>query len=63
MVTNTTNPYDKQTAEVSLTISSKYQGALVIQNGEEKVVTLENGKLSLEVDATGAAFVIPLKAK
>ena len=63
MVTNTTNPYDEQTAEVSLTISSKYQGALVIQNGEEKVVTLENGKLSLEVDATGAAFVIPLKAK
>ena len=63
MVTNTTNPYDDQTAEVTLTMSSKYQGALVVQNGEEKVVTLQNGKLSLEVSSTGAAFVIPLKAK
>ena len=63
MVTNSTNPHDEQTADVSLTFSSKYQGALVIQNGEEKVVTLQKGELSLEVDATGAAFVIPLKAK
>ena len=31
MVTNSTNPYDNQTANVSLTFSSKYQGALVVQ--------------------------------
>ena len=63
MISNPTNPYDEQTAEVSLTISSKYQGALVVQNGEEKVVTLQKGKLSLQVSSAGAAFVIPLKAK
>ena len=63
MVTNTTNPYDEQTANVSLTFSSKYQGALIVQNGEEKIVNLKKGKLSLELPATDAAFVIPLKAK
>ena len=63
MVTNTTNPYDDQTAEVTLTMSSKYQGALVVQNGEEKVVTLTDGKLSLTLPSTDAAFIIPLKAK
>ncbi len=63
MVTNTTNPYDEQTAEVALTFSSKYKGALVVQNGEEKVVTLKNGELSLEIPSTDAVFVIPLKAK
>jgi hypothetical protein len=63
MITNPTNPYDDLTAEVSLTFSSKYQGALVVQNGEEKVVTLQNGKLTLDVTSAGAAFVIPLKAK
>ena len=63
MVTNTTNPYDDQTAEVTLTMSSKYQGALVVQNGEEKVVTLTDGKLSIELPSTDAAFIIPLKAK
>ena len=63
MVTNTTNPYDDQTAEVTLTMSSKYQGALVVQNGEEKVVTLTDGKLSVSLPSTDAAFIIPLKAK
>ncbi len=63
MVTNTTSPYDNQTAAVTLTMSSKYQGALVVQNGEEKVVTLTDGKLSIELPATDAAFIIPLKAK
>lgn len=63
MVTNSTNPYDEQTAEVTLTFSGKYKGALVVQNGEETIVNLKNGKLSLELPATEAAFVIPLKTK
>ena len=62
MVTNATNPYEEKTAEVSLRFSDKYKGALVVQNGEETVVNLKNGKLSLELPATEAAFVIPLKA-
>ena len=33
------------------------------KNGEEKIVNLKKGKLSLELPATDAAFVIPLKAK
>ena len=63
MVTNSTNPYDDLTAKVSLNFSSAYKGALIVQNGEEKIVTLKNGKLSLELPATDAAFIIPLKAK
>ena len=63
MVTNSTNPYDDLTAKVSLSFSSAYKGALIVQNGEEKIVTLKNGKLSLELPATDAAFIIPLKAK
>lgn len=63
MVTNPTNPYDELIADVTLTFSPKYQGALVVQGGEEKVVALKNGKLSLDVSTTDAAFVIPLKAK
>lgn len=62
MVTNATNPYEEKTAEVSLRFSDKYKGALVVQNGEETVVNLKNGRLSLELPATEAVFVIPLKA-
>ena len=62
MVTNSTDPYEELTAQVSLTFSSAYKGALVVQNGEEKVVTLKNGKLAVELPAADAAFVIPLKA-
>lgn len=62
MVTNVTNPVENLSSEVSMKLSSEYKGAIVIHEGEERIVTLSNGKLDIEIPAGSAMFVIPLKA-
>lgn len=64
MVTNVTNPYDHKVADVSLQLAAEYQGALIIHEGVETVVSLkENNMLDIEIPTGSAKFVIPLKAK
>lgn len=61
LVTNLTNPVESVTTSTTVTLASKYKGALVIDRGEERVVTLKNGKLDLEIEPGSGVFVIPLK--
>ena len=63
MVTNVTSPVEDKTANVTVTLNSAYQGALIINEGVETVVALTNGQLNLELEAGLGVFVIPLKAK
>ena len=62
MVTNVTNPVENKDSQVSLTLAKEYKGAIVIHEGEEKIVPLSNGKLKIDVPAGSAMFIIPLKA-
>lgn len=63
MITNVTNPIEGLDSEVCLELNAKYKGALVIHEGNETVVALENGKLELEIPSGSAMFVIPLEEK
>lgn len=63
MVTNVTNPVENKTAQALITLSSDYKGALVIKDGEESIVALKDGVLSIDVAAGSGMFVIPLKQK
>lgn len=63
MVTNLSTPIEGITANVTVELNAQYQGALVINRGEETIIPLKEGKFDIEIDAGAGIFVIPLKAK
>ena len=50
-------------ASVTVTFNSEYKAVKVYQNGEEKIVFLNNGVLTLDVASAEGVFLIPVKAK
>ena len=63
MVTNLSTP-DKNTAtDVTITFSDAYQAVKVYQNGQEKLVYLNEGVLNLSIASAEGVFLIPVKAK
>ena len=63
MITNLTIPENATAANVTVTFSTEYKAVKVYQNGEETLVYLNNGVLSLDVASAEGVFIIPVKAK
>ena len=63
MITNLTIPTNATAASVTITFNSEYKAVKVYQNGEEKIVFLNNGVLTLDVASAEGVFLIPVKEK
>lgn len=63
MITNLTIPTNATAASVTVTFGDEYRAVKVYQNGEETLVYLDNGVLSLDVASAEGVFIIPVKAK
>ena len=63
MITNLTVPNNVTAASVTVTFNSEYKAVKVYQNGEEKIVFLNNGVLTLDVASAEGVFLIPVKEK
>ena len=67
VITNLTNPYDEKDTKVTLQLNSEYRGVKIYHQNEdpekvEEVLALDKkNKVELEIDSTGALFVVPLK--
>ena len=60
MFVNYSEPGLGLSGDVFVNFSSKVNKAVIYQNGEKKVVDVENNKLKLTLDAGGGAFVYPV---
>ena len=63
MITNLTIPENATAASVTVSFSSEYKAVKVYQNGEEKLVYLNNGVLQLDIASAEGVFIIPVKAR
>ncbi len=63
MITNLTIPENATAASVTVTFSAEYKAVKVYQGGEETLVYLNNGVLSLDVASAEGVFIIPVKVK
>ena len=63
MITNLTIPTNATAASVTITFDSEYKAVKVYQNGEERIVFLNNGVLTLDVASAEGVFLIPVKEK
>ena len=63
MITNLTIPTNATAASLSVTFNSEYKAVKVYQNGEERIVFLNNGVLTLDVASAEGVFLIPVKVK
>ena len=63
MITNLTIPTNATAASVTVTFNSEYKAVKVYQNGEERIVFLNNGVLTLDVASAEGVFLIPVKVK
>ena len=63
MITNLTIPTNATAASVTVTFNSEYKAVKVYQNGEERIVFLNNGVLTLDVASAEGVFIIPVKVK
>ena len=63
MITNLTIPTNATAASVTVTFNSEYKAVKVYQGGEEKLVYLNNGVLSLDIASAEGVFLIPVKEK
>ena len=60
MVVNQSSPFDLEEASVTMTFDSDVTAALVYAKGEEKLVRLDDHKLTLDLGSGEGNFVIPL---
>lgn len=60
MVVNQSSPFDLEEASVTMTFDSDVTAALVYAKGEEKLVRLNDHKLTLDLGSGEGNFVIPL---
>ena len=63
MITNLTIPTNATATSVTVTFNSEYKAVKVYQGGEEKLVYLNNGVLSLDIASAEGVFLIPVKEK
>ena len=63
MITNLTLPTKATSATVTVTFNSEYKAVKIYQDGEEKLVYLNNGALTLNVDSAEGIFLIPVKTR
>ena len=63
MITNLTVPANKTNANVTISFNSEYKAVKVYQNGEEKLIFLNNGVLTLDIASAEGVFIIPVKEK
>ena len=60
MVVNQSSPFDLEEASVTMTFDSDVTAALVYAEGKEKLVRLDDHKLTLDLGSGEGNFVIPL---
>lgn len=63
MITNAANPFYKIAAKVTIEFDSAYKGLLAFEFGEPRIYNLNDGKITLELEAGEGRFLIPLMRK
>lgn len=61
MVTNASEPFMPETANVKLTLEKGYNYAMVITKGKRERVKAQNGVIELSIGSGEGRFIVPLK--